>query len=81
MEKPNFLESYKIHDKPEAIQAAERKEIRTKENGIVTDRSERIQAYLERLEEIFYHPDPEARDNRVNIFKEKFLYPAVLIKK
>ena len=38
MEK-HFLEQYAIHNKPEAEAAAERKEIRTGETGIVQDRS------------------------------------------
>lgn len=81
MEKPSFLEGYKIHEKPEAIKAAKRKETRTGEKGIVANRSERIQAYLERLEEIFIHPVREKGNRRIQLFKEKFLYPAVLIKK
>ena len=80
MPKPSFLESYSVHEKSAATSAARRKEIRTGRTGIVADRSERIQAYLERLEEIFLHPDPKVRERRMGIFKEKFLYPDVLTK-
>jgi len=80
MEKSSFLEQYKVHDKPPALRAAKRKEGRTGEVGIVADYSKRIGAYLERLEEIFLHPDEKVRERRTNIYKEKFLYPAVLIK-
>lgn len=53
------MEQYNIHNKPEATAAAERKEKRVGESGIVQDRSQRIEAYIERLEEIFLHPDKE----------------------
>jgi len=55
MEK-HFLEHYRIHDKNEAKGAAQRAEKRTGEKGIMDDRSERIKAYIERLEEIFLEP-------------------------
>ncbi len=75
----SFLEQYRVHDKPAATGAAKRKEILTSETGVVTDRSKRIEAYLERLEEIFMHPDAKVRARRTDIFKEKFLYPAVIV--
>ena len=76
----HFLEQYKVQDKSEAKDAAKRKEIRTGEEGIFEDRSKRIEAYIERLEEIFTHPDTKTRERRTDIFKEKFLYPAVIVK-
>ncbi|TAN57089.1 hypothetical protein EPN15_05500 [Patescibacteria group bacterium] len=76
----HFLEQYKVQDKSEAKDAAKRKEIRTGEEGIFEDRSRRIEAYIERLEEIFTHPDAKTRERRTDIFKEKFLYPAVIVK-
>ena len=48
------MEQYKTQDKPEAKKAAERKERIRGEKGIFQDRSERIRAYIERLENVFF---------------------------
>ncbi len=76
----HFLEQYQIHNKPETEKAAKRKEKRTGERGIYHDRSKRIEAYIERLEEIFLSDGAQKREKRTEIFKDKFLYPQVLIK-
>ncbi|MFH0804479.1 MAG: hypothetical protein V1896_02670 [Candidatus Zambryskibacteria bacterium] len=78
MEK-HFLETYKTHEKPEAVKAAERKEQRTGEKGIVRDRSERIQAYVERLEKIFLNPDLRVRERNIKTLKPT-IYKNTLIK-
>ena len=63
------MEQHKTQDKPEAKKAAERKELRTGEKGIVADRSERIQAYIERLENVFLNHDPKVRERNIELLK------------
>ena len=63
------MEQHKTQDKPEAKKAAERKELRTGEKGIVADCSERIQAYIERLENVFLNPDPKIRERNIELLK------------
>ncbi|MBI5400672.1 MAG: hypothetical protein HZB12_00950 [Candidatus Yonathbacteria bacterium] len=67
MEK-HFLENYKVHDKPEAKKATEKKEQRTGEK-IFTDRSERVVAYVERLEHVFLNPNEKARKRNIEMLK------------
>src|SRR3989338_4507497 len=78
MEK-HFLEQYKTQDKPEAKKAAKRKEQRTDEKGIFQDRSERIWAYIERLENIFLNTDPKVRERNIELLKPT-IYENTLIK-
>lgn len=67
----HFLEHFDVHKKPEALAAAKRK-VRLSE-GEQQDRrlgrDEIIQAYLERLERIFLHPDPEKRKRNIRMLK------------
>lgn len=63
----HFLTRYGVDKKPEAMVAAKRKERLTGQKGIVADRSERIQAYLERLERIFLNPDPNKRAQGIRL--------------
>ena len=79
MEK-HFLEQYKTQDKPEAKKAAERKERITGEKGIFQDRSERIRAYIERLENVFLNPDLKVRERNIEILKPT-IYENTLIKR
>ncbi len=78
MEK-HFLEQYKTQNKPEAKKAAEKKERMTGEKGIFQDRSERIRAYIERLENVFLNPDPKVRERNIEILKPS-IYENTLIK-
>ena len=78
MEK-HFLEQYKTQDKPEAKKAAERKEQRTGEKGIFKDRSERIRAYVERLENVFLNPDQRVQERNTELLKPT-IYENTLIK-
>ncbi|MDP3955652.1 MAG: hypothetical protein Q8Q18_00190 [bacterium] len=78
MEK-HFLEKYKTQNKPEVKKAAERKEKRTGEKGIYQDRSLRIQAYIERLENVFLNPDPKVRKRNIELLKPA-IYENTLIK-
>jgi len=75
----HFLESYNVHEKPEVKKAGERKSKRTHRSSASFNRSERIEAHIERLEEIFLHPDEETRERRIKFFKEKYLYPEFLV--
>ena len=77
MEK-HFLENYKVHDKPEAKKAAEKKEQRTGEK-IFSDRSERIVAYIERLENVFLNPSKKVRERNIEILKPA-IYNNTIIK-
>lgn len=80
MEKPHFLESYKVHEKPEAQRAARKKERLTGEAGIFAERGKRIQAYLDRLEHIFLHPDPKTRERNIDLVKP-LIFKNTIIKK
>ena len=77
---PHFLEPYQTHVKPEAITAAEKKERLTGQTGIVQDRSERISAYLERLEKIFLNEDTEKRKRNIALLRP-LIHKNILIKK
>ena len=37
-------------------------------------------AYMKQLESIFEHPDPRIREQRIQHFKERVLYPFFLVK-
>jgi hypothetical protein len=79
MEK-HFLEQFKIHEKPEAIRAAEKEELRTGTDGIVEDRKERIEAYIKRLEHIFLNPDKDTKERNIELLKPQ-IYENTVIKK
>ena len=78
MEK-HFLEQHKTHEKPEAIRAAERKEQKAEEKDVVQDRSKRIQAYVERLENVFLNPDQRVRERNIETLKPT-IYKNTLVK-
>ena len=78
-ENPEFLKAYRTHEKPEAIRAAQRKEKRTGQKGITRDRTERIKAYLERLENIFLNPDQRVRERNIELLKPA-IYENALIR-
>lgn len=77
--KRHFLEQYKVQDKPEAKKAAERKELRTGQKDIVTDRSKRIESYIERLENIFLNSDKGIRERNIELIKPE-IYKNTLVK-
>jgi hypothetical protein len=76
----HFLEKYQVHKKPEAINAAKKKEIREKQIDIVNNPTKRVEAYIERLEKIFLHPDPTIRRRNIELIKPK-MYENTIIKK
>ncbi|MBI4262019.1 hypothetical protein HY624_00660 [Candidatus Uhrbacteria bacterium] len=47
---------------------------------IPNDPSERIEAYMDRLEHIFLHPDEQTRERNLDLFREQ-IYDALIIKK
>ena len=63
------MEQYKIQDKPEAKKAAEKQVQRTGERENFQDRSKRIDAYIERLENVFLNPDQRVRKRNIEILK------------
>ena len=63
-----FLQSYDVHKKPQAIKATERKESQTGES-LVNDSDERITAYVERLERVFLNPNEQTRDRNISMMK------------
>ena len=81
MEKGFLEQKYAdLHNSPEVKSAVERQEGRTGRK-IANNPEAKINIYLNRLEEIFNHPDEETRKRRIEIYKEKILYPTVLIDK
>lgn len=63
----------------EVQRAVERKDKETGEK-MPNDPAERIEAYTERLENIFLNPNPEIRKRNLEMFRDK-IYDALIIKK
>ena len=77
MEKGFLEQKYAdLHNSPEVKSAVERQEGRTGRK-IANNPEAKINIYLNRLEEIFNHPDEETRKRRIEIYKEKILYPTL----
>lgn len=64
---------------PEVNRAVEREERKTEER-VPNDPSERIDAYMDRLENIFLNPDERVRERNLEMFRDK-IYDALIIKK
>jgi hypothetical protein len=79
MAEHDFLRQYRVQDKPEAKAAAQRKDAREGSSGVFDNISQRIGSYLERLQDIFLHPDPVIRSRRVAFSKKQSLYPSFII--
>ncbi len=80
MEKhPLHLKNPELQTSPEVNRAVERQEDRTGEK-VPNDPAERIEAYMDRLENIFLNPDERKRERNLEMFRNK-IYDALIIKK
>lgn len=80
MEKhPLHIKSPKLQTSPEVNRAVEREEQRTGEK-MPNDPTERIEAYMDRLENVFLNPDEKKRKRNLEMFRDK-IYGALIIKK
>src|SRR3990167_3438740 len=80
MEKhPLHLKNPELQTSPEVNRAVERQEDRTGEK-IPNDPAERIEAYMDRLENIFLNPDERKRERNLEMFRDK-IYDALIIKR
>ncbi len=79
MEKhPLHLKNPELQTSPEVNRAVEREERRTDEK-VPNDPVERIEAYMDRLENIFLNPDKQKRERNLEMFRDK-IYDALIIK-
>ena len=80
MEKhPLHLKNPEFQTSPEVNAAVEREERHTAEK-VPNDPVERIEAYMDRLENIFLNPDERVRERNLEMFRDK-IYDALIIKK
>lgn len=80
MEKhPLHLKNPELQTSPEVERAVERHENRTGEK-VHNDPTERIEAYVDRLENIFLNPDEDVRKRNIEIYRDK-IYAALVIKR
>jgi hypothetical protein len=80
MEKhPLHIKNPELQTSSEVQGAVERQEQRTGET-VPNDPAERIDAYMDRLENIFLNPDERTRERNLEMFREK-IYDALIIKK
>ncbi len=80
MEKhPLHLKNPELQTSPEVNRAVKRQERRTGEY-VPNDPTERIEAYTDRLENIFLHPDSKTKERNLDIFREK-IYDELIIKR
>ena len=80
MEKqPLHLKNPELQTSPEVNRAVERKVDREGEK-VPNDPSERIEAYMDRLENIFLNPDERIRERNLEMFRDK-IYDKLIIKK
>jgi len=80
MEKhPLHMKSPELQTFPEVNQAVVREERHTGEK-MPNDPSERIEAYMDRLENVFLNPDEKKRERNLDMFRDK-IYDALIIKK
>lgn len=75
----HFLENFQVHNKPEAGRAAERAARAENDPEITRDRSKKIEAYIDRLENIFLNPDTRVRERNIEMMKPK-IYSNTIIK-
>ncbi len=73
------MKNPELQTSPEVNRAVEREERKTEER-VPNDPSERIDAYVERLENIFLNPDEKKRERNFEMFRDK-IYDALIIKK
>ena len=80
MEKhPLHIKSPELQTSPEVNRAVVREERHTGEK-MPNDPSERIEAYMDRLENVFLNPDEKKRERNLEMFRDK-IYDAFIIKK
>lgn len=80
MEKhPLHLKNPELQISPEVQRAVEREEQKTEEK-VPNDPAERIEAYMDRLENIFLNPDARMRERNLEMFRDK-IYDALIIKR
>ncbi|MEK7091520.1 MAG: hypothetical protein AAB900_00880, partial [Patescibacteria group bacterium] len=80
MEKhPLHLKNPELQTSPEVQRAVEREEQKTGKKG-PNDPAERIEAYIDRLENIFLSPDERKRDRNLEMFRDK-IYDTLIIKR
>ena len=80
MEKhPLHIKNPELQTSPEVNRAVEREERKTDES-VPNDPSERIEAYMDRLENVFLNPDERKRERNLDMFRDK-IYDALIIKK
>lgn len=73
------MKNPELQTSPEVNRAVEREERKTEER-VPNDPSERIDTYVERLENIFLNPDEKKRERNLEMFRDK-IYDALIIKK
>ncbi len=79
MEKhPLHLKNPELQRSPEVERAVEREERKTGEH-IPNNPTERIEAYTDRLENIFLNPDERVRERNIEMFRDQ-IYDAFIIK-
>jgi hypothetical protein len=80
MEKfPLHMKNPELQTSPEVQSAVEKKE-RLEEEKVPNSPTERIEAYMDRLENIFLNPDENTRERNLEMFRDK-IYDKLLIKK
>lgn len=80
MEKhPLYIKNAELQTSPEVNRAVEREE-RKNDEKVPNDPSERIDAYMDRLENIFLNPDEKIRERNLEMLHDK-IYDALIIKK
>lgn len=73
------MKNLELQTSPEVNRAVEREERKTEER-VPNDPSERIDAYMDRLENIFLNPDEKTRERNLEMFRDK-IYDTLIIKK
>lgn len=80
MEKhPLHIKNPELQTSPEVQRAVEREQRHTGEK-VPNDPAERIEAYMDRLENIFLNPDERTRKRNLEMFRDK-IYDALIIKR
>jgi hypothetical protein len=80
MEKhPLHMKSPELQTSPEVNRAVVREERHTGEK-MPNDPTDRIEAYMDRLENVFLNPDEKKRERNLDMFRDK-IYDAFIIKK
>lgn len=80
MEKhPLHIKNPELQTSPEVQRAVEREQRHAGEK-VPNDPAERIEAYMDRLENIFLNPDQRVRERNLEMFRDK-IYDALIIKR